>query len=286
MLGMFTDATPSKEHIQFYHDIAPDLPWVQQGHGRWTTKVFGFAEIGYQATVWGGFRFGDGLVQTNQEAPQVVQSLHGWNEPRLDVLFERNLQLDSYPSTRWRFLAETAVTGELRGIGRIGADYWRAVKRKDGRRLAYASDRFAAGDWSGSWINLKLCNSTLAPGPEGPLATNRLLALNEGVQECEARIIIERALTDEALRARLDPELVKQCQELLDRRLHAMWRALCNYQIGGPFFFGAGAWRWTPGIPGHRWFLSSGWQDEGRKLFELAGRVQRLSRSRSVPPRP
>jgi hypothetical protein len=275
MLGMFTDAVPPKEHIQFFHDIAPDLPWVQQGHGRWKQKVYGIAEVGYQATVWGGFRFGDGLVQTNQESPRVVQSLHGWKEPRLDAVFERNVNLDSYPSTRWRFYAETAITGELRGIGRIGADFWKAVKRDDGRRLAYVNDRFVDGGWSGGWINLNLFSSVLAPGPTGPLATNRLLMLQEGVQECEARILMERVLTDESLSALLSPELVKRCQQTLDRRLHNMWRALSNYQIGGPFFFGAGAWRWAPGIPGHRWFLSSGWQDESRQLFELAGQVQR-----------
>jgi len=277
MLGMFTDAMPPKEHIQFFHDIAPDLPWVQQGHGRWKQKVYGIAEVGYQATVWGGFRFADGGVQTNQEKPPTVESLYGWKEPRLDALFERNLDLDSYPSTRWRFYAETAITGELRGIGRIGADYWRAIKNEQGRRVAHAHARYTAGAWSGSWINLNLCNSILAPGPDGPLATTRLVALTEGVQECEARICIERALTDESLKARLGPALARRCQEALDLRLLHMWRALSNYQLGGPFFFGASAWRWTPGIPGHRWYLSSGWQGERRKLFDLAGQVQRAT---------
>jgi len=280
MLGMFTDAMPSKEHIAFFHGIAPDLPWVQQGHGRWTQKVYGIAEVGYQATVWGGFRFADGQVQSNQQAPPVVKGLYGWKCPRLDAVFERNLDLDSYPATRWRFFAETAVTGELRGIGRIGADYWKAVKDKNGRRVSYVHSRFLEGDWSGSWINLSLCNSVLAPGPDGPVATTRLIALTEGVQECEARITIEQALSDERPiheKARLSPDLAKRCQETLDLRLHNMWRALCNYQLGGPFFFGAGAWRWAPGIPGHRWYLSSGWQDESKKLFALAGEVQQAA---------
>ncbi|MBM4038278.1 MAG: hypothetical protein FJ290_07180 [Planctomycetes bacterium] len=277
MLGMFTDAMPSREDIQFFHEIAPGVPWVQQGHGRWTQKVYGIAEVGYQASVWGGFRFADGGVQTNQEARPIVQSLYGWKEPRLDALFERNLELDSYPPTRWRFYAETAITGELRGIGRIGADHWPVLRDPRGRRTGRAHDRFAAGAWGGSWINLNLCSSALAPGPDGPLATTRLVALTEGVQECEARVCIERALTDEALKARLGPELARRCQEALDRRLFDMWRALCNYQLGGPFFFGAGAWRWTPGIPGHRWYLGSGWQDESARLFDLAGQAQRAT---------
>jgi hypothetical protein len=160
-------------------------------------------------------------------------------------------------------------------VGRIGADCWKAVKTADGRRVARASDRFAAGAWSGGWINLALCNSLLAPGPEGPLATTRLVAFTEGVEECEARITIEQALADQRLRARLGPALAERCQQALDLRLHNMWRTLCNYQLGGPFFFGAGMWRWTPGIPGHRWFVSSRWQDESKDLFWLAGQVQR-----------
>jgi len=275
LLGMFTDATPPKAHFQFFHDIAPDLPWVHEGHGRWLTKPYDIAEVGYQSTVWGGFRFADGLVQSNQDRPPIVASLYGWKLTRLDAVFERNLDLDSYPATRWRFFPETGITGELRGIGRIGADYWRVMKDREGRRRAYIHDRFAEGGWAGNWINLNMCNSILAPGPDGPAATNRLLALVEGVQDCEARIVIERSLTDDALKARLGRDLADRCQKILDQRLHAMWRTLSNYQLGGPFFFGAGAWRWTAGIPGHRWYLSSGWMDDNKKLYDLAAHVQK-----------
>ena len=303
MLGMFTDATPPKEHIQFFHDIAPDLPWVQQGHGRWKDKIYGISDVAYQATVWGGFRFGDGLVQTNQRGAAVVQSLLGWKNPRLDAVFERNQGLDAFPVTRWRFYAETGITSELRGVGRIGADYWKAVKNKEGRRAGWVHSRFPEGAWGGSGIQLNLCSSALAPGPEGPLATQRLLAFCEGVQDCEARIVIEKALArdalkafliakrpfwrhtwaagllDDALKSRMDPDLAARCRETLDRRLRDMWRTLSNHQLGGVFFFGAGGWRWAPGITGHRWHLSSGWQDNTRTLFDLAAQVQRATGS-------
>jgi len=36
MLGMFCDIGPSKEDADFFFSIAPDLEWVQQGHGFWT----------------------------------------------------------------------------------------------------------------------------------------------------------------------------------------------------------------------------------------------------------
>ena len=273
MFGMFTDAIPPKEHIQFFHDLAPDVPWVQQGHGLWRAKVHGISEVGYQASVWGGFRFGDGQKQTNQEAPGVVASLLGWKRPRIDAVFERNTDLDNYPSSRWRFYAETGITSDLRGVGRIGADYWRVVKNKQGRRVGWAHERFSDGAWGGSWIQVNLCSATLAPGPDGPATTNRLLAMTEGVQECEARIMIERALSDDALKARLGTDLATRAQALLDKRLHTMWRTLSNFQLGGPFFFGAGGWRWAAGIPGHRWYLGSSWQQDSKELYELAGQV-------------
>ena len=40
------------------------------------------------------------------------------------------------------------------------------------------------------------------------MATTRLEVFREGVQECEARICLEQALTDEQLAARLGPDLV------------------------------------------------------------------------------
>jgi hypothetical protein len=273
MLGMFTDAVPSKEDVQFFNEIAPDLAWVQEGHGRWNQKLHGIAEVGYQATVWGGFRFADGLRQTNQIQPPTVTSLYGWKEPRLDVVFERNTSLDTYPPSRWLFFPETAITGELRGIGRIGADYWRAVKDERGRRVGWVHDRFQEGRWGGSSILLNLCNPVLAPGEGGPVATNRLIALVEGIQECEARIFIERALTDEGSRAKLGEDLAKRAESVLDERLRFMWKTLSNYQLGGPMFFGATAWRWTAGIPGHRWFLGSGWQERSRALYAVAAEV-------------
>ena len=47
MLGMFTDAVPPQEHIQFFHELAPDLPWVQQ----WTNRSIAFPL--YNMLVWG-----------------------------------------------------------------------------------------------------------------------------------------------------------------------------------------------------------------------------------------
>jgi len=270
MLGMFCDAWPEKEDIEFFLNIAPDLQWVQEGHGL-VEKVYDIANVGYNASVWGGFRFGDGCRQTNQKGDPVTESLHGWKRPRIDVVFERAKNLDSYPATRWYFFPETGITSELRGIGRIGADFWRVIKNKDGRRVGFVYERFREGSWEGTSISLNICNPVLFPGAEGPQATNRLIALIEGVQMCEARIYIEEAILKSSIRA----DLKKRCETALEERLLNMWRALSNLQIHGPGWSNAAGWRWSAGVSGHRYFLSSGWQEQAEKIYTLAGEVQR-----------
>ena len=85
------------------------------------------------------------------------------------------------------------------GLTRLAGDYWPVIKDRRGRRQGTVTDRYP----SSKWMNLNICNPVLAPGAKGPVATSRFEWLREGIQECEARIAIERALTDERLRRRL-----------------------------------------------------------------------------------
>jgi hypothetical protein len=101
---------------------------------------------------------------------------------------------------------------------------------------------------------------------------NRLVALEEGIQECEARIVIEDALVNKAL-AKRAPELAKRCQETLDERLLYMWMGLNNMQFGG---WGVTAWRYQAGVSGHAWLLNTAGQERTKKLYALAGEVEKI----------
>ncbi|HUT57981.1 MAG TPA: glycoside hydrolase domain-containing protein [Phycisphaerae bacterium] len=268
MLGMIPDHWPTEQEVRFFKEVAPGLPWVAQGHGRHEAggKLRKMAEVGYQACVW-GTRFADG-VKRRMTDPNHGR-LYGWKLPDLIAKFER-LNLDVYPTTRWRHLGEVNITGDQRGIGRIGADFWDAVKDKRGGRAGPVWRRYPEGHW----MNLVIQTSLLAPGPDGPVATNRYEAFREGVQECEARIFIERALTDETLRARLGPDLAARCQQALDERLVFIWKGLSNLHVihsrwGDKAYW----WRSEPGIAGHAWFLGSGWQKRSELLYAIAGEV-------------
>ncbi|GAH84827.1 unnamed protein product, partial [marine sediment metagenome] len=210
---------------------------------------------------------------------KTVKSMQGWGREDLVAQFDR-FSREYHPNTRWRHLAESSITGGQRGLGRLGADYWRVLKNKRGQRVGRVYERYPESHWR----NLSIPEALLAPGRNGPVATSRLEALREGVQESEARIVIERALTDDALRARLGQDLVRRCEKYLHTRHMMMWLSLSNLQL---YYWKPGMeykkhkkyyakdWRGHPNVSGHNWFLSSDWQDRTAQLYSLAGQVAR-----------
>jgi len=79
------------------------------------------------------------------------------------------------------------------------------------------------------------CENLVAPGPNGPLPTERFENLREGMQEMEARAFVEKAVIDPALRAKLGEDLAKKCQQVLDER---------HWRLRGAFYGGT-AFEWA-----------------------------------------
>jgi hypothetical protein len=269
---MLTDALPSKSDTEFFAEVAPGIPWMGQSHYAFPAGklLHGLTPVNYYAHVW-GVRFADSTPYKFYKP--VEGRMYGWKsgeEVERRALFERFTQTDSFPATKWRSTGEYTITGDRCGIGRLGADFWDVVKDARGRRRGKVPARYPEAHWR----NLNICTSLLAPGPDGPASTNRFEAFREGIQECEARIFIEAALTDDDLRARLGPDLARRCQDTLDLRLTLMWKGLSSLQLNGHEFGYSTAWRWTPGVAGHYWFVGSGWQQRSRELYALAAEVQ------------
>jgi hypothetical protein len=103
----------------------------------------------------------------------------------------------------------------------------------------------------------------------------RIEMIREGLQECEARIVVEEALGDEAKRQRLGHDLAKRCEAMLAERMLATEMGLQNHLSSGFAAEARHAWWNSPGQTGYRWFLHSGWQKRSGELFALAGEVQR-----------
>lgn len=220
MVGVAGDSQPNKDAVEDLRAVAPEAKWVVQAHAR-TDKLFG-QPVGYLADVWG-----------SPIAPDPAQKrLYGWQTDFLRTTFPREGSNTVKPLRTWsplvqyRLALEGMSAAGLRGFGRVGADFWDVLDPKDPLRSTYSRSLNLLGRYPESnWAQLYLGNSTpyvLAPGPQGALATVRFEMIREGAQDLEARIFLEKALLDPALRAKLGGPLAQSAQELLDDRVRAV----------------------------------------------------------------
>jgi len=278
MLGLFHDSWATKQEVQFFQDITGGIPWAMHSHGGPAEGqlMYGITPIGYQAVVW-DVRFSDDGADTHGKGKGFLDSFHGWARKVLWSQFDR-FSRENHPCTRWLQQAEVCITGAQRGPGRLGAEYWMVLKDKRGKRAGRSYERYPESNWR----NLVIPEALMAPGPHGAVATNQMEALREGVQECEAIIVIEQALMDEGLKAQLGADLARRCEEYLRARHMMLWLSLSNLQF---YYTAPGSknswettclarnWRNAPNVAGQNWFLSSGYQERTAELFTLAGEV-------------
>jgi len=207
-LGTMSDVRPSKEQVAFLYEASGGVPWASYAHHgpRAGRKIHNVAEVAYITTVW------DAVWVIN---PANGGRLYGWRGPQLGSYFFRA----GPPPWVWvRNLPLLSITGNQRGVGRMGADFWPAIRDNKGRRAGMVYQRYPENQWR----NLDIESWLLAPGPEGALCTARYENLREGVQECEVRIFLERTLLDPDKKSRLGPEFSRRCQEVLDEHHRAM----------------------------------------------------------------
>jgi len=274
MLGLMSDDWPTKAESVFYSDVSGDLPWVSHSHmgipttgkisygsggvpgGRRTLDV-SYMKVGYRSAV-----MSDNMADNDPP----TGSHYGWKKADL-VAYQPRYE-SGQPASRWRHLLELNVTGKQRGVARGGADFWSVVKDSRGRRRGTVTGMYPHSMWRN--LNLPWC--LLAPGPEGPVATHFFEAFREGIQECEARIFIERALSDDALRRKLGDDLADRCQAFLIERTHIMLKACTNLQLSLSDIGSSPVVR-QGSMAGHAWFVGSGWQDRSERLYRLAAEV-------------
>jgi hypothetical protein len=271
VIGTATDARPRKEAVADIAAIAPGLKWAVATHP-YTTDIHG-TPVGYLAHVWG-------ITTTPLPADG---RYYGWRNPSLITCFPRygcsivghSLQTWSAPSA-YRVLLEAAITSPgkivqgangklegygLRGVGRLGADFWPVIASPQGGKLAYHS-RYQQTGYGDYACNLGFsADYLLAMGKKQPISSIRFEMLKEGIQEAEARIAIEKELLDPAARAKLGEELAGRCQAALDRRTTEIVRAREGATMGRATDIG-----WVR-------FRASGWQPRTVAVYDLAGEV-------------
>jgi len=211
MVGVAGDSRPNKDAVEDLKAAAFNVPWVLNSHG--TASALHGQPVGHWADVW-----------ASPSAPDPAKKrLYGWRGSFLATTFPRAgsntvgpIGIRS-PFVQYRLAIEGMLAAGIHGVGRVGADFWPAIKDKRGRRR----DLLGRYPESG-WAQLNLRNSfayILAPGPDGAIGTIRFEMLREGVQDAEARVVIEQALLSPARRARLGDDLAARAQAVLDQRV-------------------------------------------------------------------
>ena len=275
VLGMASDRWPSKEEMTVLQDVSGNLPWINHTHGgtHVGSKLNGLAAVAYTAYVWNvqypsAFPLNADPVQDPNQG-----HMYGWKRPQLYAEFRRFTSLNDWPASTILLFSELQITGQQRGLGRVGADFWPVYKDKRGRRRDWIWDRYPQS----LWHSCNLMSHMLVPGPAGPVASTRYELLREGIQQCEARIAIESILTDTAQRAKLSGDLAERAQQLLDDRVWQELKAFGDMQLTGRSYATAkDTWNYgSGGTAGHYWYASSGWRDRAQNLYDLASEVVR-----------
>ena len=133
-----------------------------------------------------------------------------------------------------------------KGIGRICLDYWSMGR---GGRL------FNRFPYSDCMQRAPTICALSWQGPDGALPTQRFEALAEGLQECEAVIVLAEALDKSA--DKLGPELAQRCRTVIDDRRRYADLAFCELENR--------SYGWAVPHPNH-----FGWQDITRRLYDCA----------------
>lgn len=247
MFGVAGDSRPTKSAVDDLRAVAPKVPWVVHSHA--TAKHLHKQPVGYLADVWAA-----------PSAPDPDKKrVYGWQNRQLRVTFPRagsntvgTIRTSTSPA-RYRLALEGMQSAGIHGFGRMGADFWSLIPGRHHRKWPVLG-RFPISGWA----QLTLRNSSayvLWPGPDGPVATVRFEMIREGAQECEAKIFIEKVLTDAAGRATLGDELAGRCERLLNERI----RYLSRTRNGA--------------LPNWIHYLGVGFTERSARLFALAGEV-------------
>jgi len=270
VLGLGSDGRPSQEIVDALGKLFPGVPWARQGHQEWKKLGRTGASLGFQANVV--------PVKFLDDPAKGKYACHGWNRPDMRVLYFRT-GLPSCPLVMSRLLGELNIQGWQRGFSRIGFDFWPVMKDRRGRVTGTIHGRYPKS----SWRQLDRMIEALAhPGPDGAAASVRLEMMREGLQECEVRIFIERALMDDVARGKLGRPLVDRCEAVLAERARHFLPVLEYQQQAGfeprAFVQINGAehgfnYEGNRGMLFFQWYSASGWQKRSEQLYTAAADV-------------
>ncbi len=261
-VGLRNDHNPSKQTLDDLAVVAPNIPWVSCAHGYYTS--FAGMPTALASRVWGS---------SGPKLSTDPRKSYGWQNKIISPVFPRygagtvGHIHSTCPLGLFHACIEGFQAAGYDGVNRMGVDFWPVVKDQRGRHTSVVS-RHSYRNRPGSPT---MTNATfLYPAEAGPLETVRFEALRLGVQEAEARIFIEKALTDDAKHARLGEDLASRAQELLDERVTLIINAHRDKKFSG---MGTDA-SWL--------YYAQGAQRRARQLFRTAAEVVKALGAQSL----
>ena len=281
LVGWATDQRPSRKQVEFFRRIAPWARWAIFTHGRGDAgpdrktglakktdgvRIVEGMEIGHYVHPFSGLRAFPVPHKAANE-PHTDGIVGGWNLEYPEYTNYRVYMFHTAPLAQYRsFPGGSMVRGSTvykgrqlpsgAGMSNIPLDFWEdeGGNSQLGRGCYWKTWVAAFHRWNSYWL--------IAPGPDGPVGTERFEMLREGMQETEARIVIEKAL--EA--GNLPAELAEEC------RTHLLERAKIKWKEGE---FARSNAQWQKG-GWHDYGIPENWRESSARLFDLAGKVAAL----------
>jgi hypothetical protein len=219
LYGLIGDARPTKTSMDDICTGVENPLWAVHSH--------------HYAAEWQGYKVGMGIalwgIHLNICNPEQGRGF-GWNTDFWLAYYPREFNMSS-PLNEYRYkmemwngalsLFEMQQKGNSRyacGLGRIGGDFWKVIKDRQGRPRATLAGSFPESYWG--QLNLNYCiSSILGRGKAGAVPTIRSEAFREGSQDVEARVFVEKAIELPEYRAKLGEEMAKRIREMLDDRI-------------------------------------------------------------------
>jgi Glycoside hydrolase 123, catalytic domain/Glycoside hydrolase 123 N-terminal domain len=204
---------PTPQMVDACNKLWPGAVWSYTAHngtlsGRWKGTGGLSMSVRYAECVWTEGRI----------SPRGYRSLLTRKDPKaLWDSVNRGRHRDYSPIVRLRHLPEEMIMRGHDGVGQLGAGLF---PLKGGRRGRYYHLNRGRGGLGPECST----RTFVAPGPKGPVVTERYEMFREGVQLCETLIFLERAIMEK----KISGDLAKRVGDYLQARGTARikdWRA-------------------------------------------------------------
>jgi len=262
MVGIAGDYVPSEAAVTNLNEASGNAPWIRQTHSSSWSIGSKKAKVGYLVSAWGGARPVD---------PSFGRC-YGWMSPRPKAVtrqfprtaaFQR-LYIEAKTTSSARF--PDRKNYGLRGLARMGADFWKVedlgisremMGKSKIRSAVHVAGRYPETAWG--QLNIVLfMPAVLSAGPEGAIHNVRSEVMRENIQEIEARIFLEKILLDKTKRVELDAEFAEEIQAFLDSRTRIAQACTIQYRSDYSSALGANV------------------TELSRRLYEYASKAEKL----------